>query len=71
MHGGNACLESPPEDGQPRLSSVRATSSGTTRGASEERIENVELGRNKDRLDDFWKMTLIRYGFPSHGISQI
>ena len=60
MHGGNACLEPPPEDAPPRVSSVRATSGGAARGASEERIENVEAARGSDRLDDFWKLALVR-----------
>ncbi|EKM48670.1 uncharacterized protein PHACADRAFT_108484, partial [Phanerochaete carnosa HHB-10118-sp] len=60
MHGGNACLEPTSEDGQPRLSSVRATAGSGNRVASEERIEDVGMGHSKDRLDDFWKMSLIR-----------
>lgn len=60
MHGGNACLEPHSDDGQARLSSVRATANNGNRGASEERIEDVGVMRGKERLDDFWKMTLLR-----------
>lgn len=53
-------MEPHSDDGQARLSSVRATANNGNRGASEERIEDVGVMRGKERLDDFWKMTLLR-----------